>query len=90
MVLAGLGPVLNDTIDLQFVLDLKFVAVRWFLKWEQHETRPRHIRPNSHFQFSAGYAADVGLSLDVGRKVSQDAVTRTQTLVLPAADTIEF
>ena len=90
MVLAGLGPVLNDTIDLQFVLDLKFVAVRWLLKWEQHETRPRNIRPNSHFQFSAGSAADFGLSLDVGRKVSQDAVTRTQTLVLPAADTIEL
>lgn len=45
---------------------------------------------DAHFQLSAGYAFDSGLSIDVGWKVSEDGGTETRTLGALAAYTIEF
>ena len=45
---------------------------------------------DSHFQISAGYAFDFGLTADVGWKVSEDDATETRTLGILAAYAIEF
>jgi len=45
---------------------------------------------DTHFQVSAGYSFDFGLSIDIGWKVSEDAGTETRTLGALAAYTLEF
>lgn len=45
---------------------------------------------DTHFQVSAGYSFDFGLSIDVGWKVSEDAGAETRTLGALAAYTLEF
>lgn len=45
---------------------------------------------DTHFQVSAGYAFEFGLSIDVGWKISEDAGSETRTLGAVAAYTIEF
>ena len=45
---------------------------------------------DTHFQISAGYRFDFGLSIDIGWKVSEDAGSETRTLGALAAYTIEF
>ena len=45
---------------------------------------------DSHFQVSAGYAFDFGLTLDVGWKVSEDGGSETRTLGAIATYAIEF
>ena len=45
---------------------------------------------DTHFQISAGYAFDFGLSIDIGWKTSEDAGTETRTLGALAAYKIEF
>ena len=60
--------------------------------WTERETDNPAAATNtdSHFQLSAGYAFDFGLSIDVGWKVSEDGGTETRTLGALAAYTIEF
>lgn len=45
---------------------------------------------DTHFQVSAGYSFDFGLSIDVGWKVSEDAGVETRTLGALAVYTLEF
>ena len=45
---------------------------------------------DTHFQVSAGYAFEFGLSIDAGWKISEDAGSETRTLGIVAAYTIEF
>jgi hypothetical protein len=45
---------------------------------------------DTHFQVSAGYSFDFGLSIDIGWKVSEDAGAETRTLGALAAYTINF
>jgi len=60
--------------------------------WTERETDNPTTADNtdSHFQLSAGYAFDFGLSIDIGWKVSEDAGTETRTLGALAAYKIEF
>lgn len=60
--------------------------------WTERETDNPTAATNtdSHFQLSAGYAFEFGLSIDVGWKVSEDGGTETRTLGVLAAYTIEF
>ena len=60
--------------------------------WTEQETDNSTAVTNtdSHFQHSAGYRFDFGLSIDVGWKASEDAGTETRTLGALAAYTIEF
>lgn len=60
--------------------------------WTERETDNPAAADNtdSHFQISAGYAFDFGLSIDIGWKVSEDGGTETRTLGALAAYTIEF
>lgn len=45
---------------------------------------------DTHFQVSAGYSFDFGLSIEIGWKVSEDAGAETRTLGALAAYTIKF
>lgn len=45
---------------------------------------------DSHFQISAGYEFDFGLTVDVGWKVSEDDATESRTLGILAGYAIEF
>lgn len=45
---------------------------------------------DTHFQVSAGYSFDFGLSIDVGWKISEDGGAETRTLGALAAYSIEF
>lgn len=60
--------------------------------WTERETDNPTAATNtdSHFQVSAGYTFEFGLSIDVGWKVSEDGGTETRTLGALAAYTIEF
>lgn len=60
--------------------------------WTERETDNPADATNtdSHFQLSAGYAFDFGLSINLGWKVSEDGGTETRTLGALAAYTIEF
>jgi len=60
--------------------------------WTERETDNPAAATNtdSHFQLSAGYTFDFGLSFDVGWKASEDTGTETRTLGALAAYKIKF
>lgn len=60
--------------------------------WTERETdNPAAVTDtDSHFQLSAGYAFEFGLSINAGWKVSEDGGAETRTLGALATYTIEF
>ncbi len=64
------------------------VAASWTDR--ETDTAAATATTDAHFQLSAGYAFDFGLSIDVGWKTSEDGGIETRTLGAVAAYAIEF
>lgn len=81
-----------DRLYLTFSGQLAWKGWNVAASWTERETDNPTAATNtdSHFQLSAGYAFDFGLSVDVGWKVSEDGGNETRTLGILAAYTIEF
>lgn len=86
------GTVGMDRLYLTFSGQLGWKGWNFAASWTERETDNPAGATNtdSHFQLSAGYAFDFGLSVDVGWKVSEDGGNETRTLGVLAAYTIEF
>ena len=90
---AGLGGAADtDRLYLTLAGQLGWNGWNVAASWTERDTNNPTTANNtdSHFQLSAGYAFDFGLSIDVGWKVSEDAGTETRTLGALAAYKVEF
>ncbi|MGB0632101.1 MAG: hypothetical protein ACPGRZ_15535 [Alphaproteobacteria bacterium] len=85
----------NDGVDRTYLtLSGQFLWKGWNLALSATERYTDNTttanNTDSHFQISAGYQFDFGLSVDVGWKVTEDGATESRTLGILAAYAIEF